>query len=50
MLICVTIFSLIGSSGGLDTCANNCLKYENRFWGLSDSTANGASLPIDPFG
>ena len=48
--ICVTSSSRIASSGGLDTCAKSCLKYAYSGCGLSDSTANGASLPMDPCG
>ena len=44
----VTTASRIGSIGGFVTCANICLKYSYVSFGISDMTANGASLPIDP--
>ena len=48
--IWVTSFSLIASNGGLETCANICLKYVNKFWGFLESIEIGESLPIDPTG
>ena len=46
----ITIASRIGSIGGLVTCANSCLKYENSAGWLSLSTASARSLPIEPIG
>ena len=43
----ITSCSRIGSIGGFVTCAKSCLKYLNRSWGRSDSTANGVSVPIE---
>ena len=44
----VTTASRIGSIGGLVTCANICLKYSYVSLGISDITARGASLPMEP--
>src|SRR5215212_6292825 len=46
----MTSSSRSGSIGGLVTCAKCCLKYENRSCGLSESTARGVSVPIEPSG
>ncbi len=46
----MTSSSRIGSIGGLVTCANSCLKYLNRSWGRSDSTASGVSVPMEETG
>ncbi len=42
----ITTLSRIGSIGGLVTCANSCLKYENSGGWRSESTASAASLPM----
>ena len=42
----ITTDSRIGSIGGLVTCANSCLKYENSGGWRSESTASAASLPM----
>ena len=39
-----------GVDGRIVTCAKCCLKYENRSSGLSERTASGVSVPIDPSG
>ena len=44
----VTTASRMGSMGGFVTCANICLKYSKLSLGISDITASGASLPIEP--
>ena len=44
----VTTASRMGSMGGFVTCANICLKYSKVSLGISDITASGASLPIEP--
>ena len=46
----VTISSRIASSGGFVTWAKSCVKYAGRSWGWSESTASGASLPMEPTG
>ena len=46
----ITTASRIGSTAGLVTCANSCLKYENSGGLRSESTASAASLPIEPVG
>src|SRR6059036_4375174 len=46
----MTSSSRIGSIGGLVTCAKSCLKYLNRSWGCSDSTASGVSVPMEETG
>ena len=46
----ITISSLIGSIGGLVTCAKHCLKYEYKSLDLSDNTDIGVSEPIEPIG
>src|SRR5207245_1515682 len=46
----MTSSSRIGSIGGFVTCAKSCLKYLNRSWGRSDSTASGVSVPMEETG
>jgi len=46
----ITISSRVESMGGLVTCANSCLKYENRGGACSENTARERSLPIEPTG
>ncbi len=46
----MTMYSLMGSMGGLVTWANSCLKYSNTRGFRSDRQARGMSLPMDPRG